>query len=65
VGTLVKREPGDGSMPEDCGTRELPKPTVVSAFAAIEDKEAFQKRCQDERAVLEAVASLRRWVMVH
>jgi len=25
------------------------KPTVVSAFAAIESKEEFQKRCQDER----------------
>jgi hypothetical protein len=49
VGALVKREPGDGSMPEDCEARDLPKPTMVSAFAAIEDKEAFQKRCQNER----------------
>ena len=49
VGALVKRVPGDGCTPDECGTRELPKPTVVSAFAAIEDKEAFQKRCQNER----------------
>jgi hypothetical protein len=49
VGAIVKRETGDGCLPEECGTRELPKPTVVSAFATIEDKEAFQKRCQNER----------------
>ena len=49
VGALVKREPSDGCMPEECGTRELEKPTIVSAFAAIEDKAAFQKRCQNER----------------
>jgi hypothetical protein len=49
VGGIVKRECSDGCTPEECGTRELQKPTVVSAFAAIESKEEFQKRCQDER----------------
>jgi hypothetical protein len=49
VGALVKREPGDGRMPEDYDTRDLPKPSAVSAFAAIESKEEFQRRCQDER----------------
>ena len=49
VGAYVKRERGEGSTPEECGTRNLPNPTAVSAFAAIENKEAFQKRCQNER----------------
>ena len=46
---LVKRESGPSSKPEEYGTRELPEPTVVSAFAAIESKAEFQERCQKER----------------
>ena len=49
VGEFIKRERSDGCTPEECGTRELLEPTVVSAFAAIENKEEFQKRCQNER----------------
>ena len=49
VGGIIKRERSEGCESEECGTRELLKPTVVSAFAAIESKEEFQKRCQDER----------------
>ncbi|MDR0328445.1 MAG: hypothetical protein LBI05_09140, partial [Planctomycetaceae bacterium] len=49
VGALVKREPGEGTSAENVDDRDLPKPTVVSAFAAIENKEEFQKRCQNER----------------
>jgi hypothetical protein len=49
VGSIIKRERSASATPEECGTRELQQPTVVSAFAAIENKEDFQKRCQDER----------------
>ena len=49
TGALVKRECGPSAKPEEYGTRELPKPSVVSAFAAIEDKAAFQERCHKER----------------
>ena len=49
VGEFIKRERSDGCTLAECGTRELLEPTVVSAFAAIENKEEFQKRCQNER----------------
>jgi hypothetical protein len=49
TGALVKREIGPSALPVEYGTRELPKPTVVSAFAAIESKTEFQERCQKER----------------
>jgi len=49
VGALAKRERGESAMPSEWNTRKLPKPTVVSAFAAIEGKEEFQERCQRER----------------
>jgi hypothetical protein len=45
TGALVKRESGPSSKPEEYSTRELPEPTVVSAFAAIENKAEFQERC--------------------
>jgi hypothetical protein len=49
VGAFAKRERGGSAMPSEWHTRKLPKPTVVSAFAAIEGKEEFQERCQRER----------------
>ena len=49
VGVLAKRERGTSATPLEWETRELPKPTVVSAFAAIESKEEFLERCQNER----------------
>jgi len=45
TGALVKRECGTSAKPEEYSTRELPEPTVVSAFAAIENKAEFQERC--------------------
>jgi hypothetical protein len=49
VGVLTKRERGASATPSEWNTRTLPEPTVVSAFAAIENKEEFQERCQRER----------------
>lgn len=49
VGAFVKRELGASATPEEYASRVLPEPTVVSAFAAIESKGEFQKRCQRER----------------
>jgi hypothetical protein len=49
VGAFVKRKRGASATPEEWATRDLPEPTVVSAFAAIESKDAFQERCQKER----------------
>jgi hypothetical protein len=49
VGAFAKRECGDSATPSEWATRKLPEPTVVSAFAAIENKEEFQERCQRER----------------
>ena len=49
VGSFDKRECSESAEPSQWATRELEKPTVVSAFAAIESKEEFQKRCQHER----------------
>jgi len=49
VGSFDKRVCSESAEPSQWATRELEKPTVVSAFAAIESKEEFQKRCQNER----------------
>jgi hypothetical protein len=49
VGAFAKREVGESATPAEWATRDLPKPTVVSAFAAIENKKEFQERCQKER----------------
>ena len=49
VGGMIKRERSESAIPEEWGTRELQKPTVVSAFAAIENKEEFQERFRAER----------------
>ena len=49
TGAFAKRERGESATPEEWSTRDLPEPTVVSAFAAIENKEEFQERCQRER----------------
>jgi len=49
TGAYAKREQGESATPEEWGSRDLPEPTVVSAFAAIESKEEFQERCQRER----------------
>jgi hypothetical protein len=49
VGAYAKRECGESATPEEWATRDLPEPTVVSAFAAIEEKPKFQERCQKER----------------
>jgi hypothetical protein len=49
VGILSKRECGASAAPSEWDSRELPEPSIVSAFAAIENKEEFQDRCQAER----------------
>ena len=49
VGAYAKRECSDSALPEEWATRDLLKPTVVSAFAAIESAKDFQERCQRER----------------
>jgi hypothetical protein len=49
VGAYAKRVPGESEPPERWAKRKLPKPSAVSAFAAIESAKEFQERCQDER----------------
>jgi hypothetical protein len=49
VAAFVKRLLGRSALPEEWGTRPLPKPLVVYAFASIASKEEFQERCQQER----------------
>ena len=48
VGILAKRTCGESATPAEWESRILPEPSVVSAFAAVEHKEAFQERCQAE-----------------
>jgi len=48
VGVIDKRPGGDSATPSQWDSRELPEPSIVFAFAAIENKEEFQKRCQSE-----------------
>jgi len=68
VGVLAKRKRGESATPSEWETRELPKPTVVSAFAAIESKEEFLERCQNERrrvgvgGVSSALADGAKWI---
>jgi hypothetical protein len=52
VGALAKRERGACATPSEWNTRKLPDPTVVSAFAAVVDKEEFQEMCQSMRRLL-------------
>jgi hypothetical protein len=49
VGAFVKRLCGLPASPWEWATRKLPPPGAVSAFAAIENKESFLERCQNER----------------
>jgi hypothetical protein len=49
VGAFAKRRRGAFALPSEWHTRRLPEPTVVSAFAAIVDKEGFLELCQSER----------------
>jgi hypothetical protein len=49
VGAFAKRERSASALPEEWGTRDLHKPTAVSALAAIESAKEFQERCQVER----------------
>jgi hypothetical protein len=49
VGTFDKRECSESAEPSQWATRPLEKPSIVAAFAAIENKEEFQERCQNER----------------
>jgi hypothetical protein len=52
VGAFAKRLLGESALPSEWHTRKLPEPTVVSAFAAIMDKEGFQELCQTMRRCL-------------
>lgn len=49
LGAYAKRERSASALPSDWATRELLKPSVVYAFAAIMDKEEFQEHCQTMR----------------
>jgi hypothetical protein len=53
IGINSKRELGDAALPEEWGTRDLPRHTARVAFAAIEDKESFQARMNDWRRRLQ------------
>ena len=48
VGILSKRPCGERAAPSEWDSRELPEFSIVSAFAALENKEEFQERCQVE-----------------
>jgi len=52
IGAFAKRECGLFALPIEWYTRKLPEPSVVSAFAAIVDKEEFQEHCQQMRRTL-------------
>ncbi len=43
VGIVSKREKGKSALPQEWGTRKLPRPSARVAFAAIEGKELFQQ----------------------
>jgi hypothetical protein len=49
LGSYAKRLVCESAFPWEWATRKLHKPTVVSSFALIANKEAFQARCQEER----------------
>jgi len=48
VGLLAKRPCSESAFPSQWDSRKLSEFTAVAAFAAIENKEEFQKRCQTE-----------------
>jgi len=48
VGLVSKRRCGESATPTEWDSRELPEFSIASAFAAIENKEKFQERCQAE-----------------
>jgi hypothetical protein len=52
IAIAARRECGESAEPSEWETRDLPEPTVAYAVAAIEDKEAFQTRCQEMRRFL-------------
>jgi len=52
VGAYAKRCRGLSAFPSEWASRSLPEPSVVSAFAAIVDKEGFQELCQTMRRTL-------------
>jgi len=52
IGAYAKRERALSALPSEWSRRLLPKPTMVSAFATIVDKEGFQKMCQMMRRTL-------------
>jgi hypothetical protein len=49
VAAFVKRLFAKSALPLEWASRPLPKPSVVYAFAAIENKDEFQERCNKER----------------
>ena len=49
VGTFVKRELGESAVPEYYASRNLPEPTVVSAFAA---EGSGEQNCDTRRSTL-------------
>jgi len=49
VAAFVKRLFGASALPSEWATRQLPKPSVVYAFASISSKEEFQEHVQKER----------------
>ena len=52
VGAYAKRCRALFALPSKWATRILPEPSVVSAVAAIVDKEGFQELCQTMRRTL-------------
>ena len=49
VAAFAKRLLAESALPVEWGTRLLPNPSVVYAFASISCKEDFQERCNIER----------------
>jgi hypothetical protein len=49
LGAFARRLRGLFAFPHEWGTRKLPHPSVVSAFALISNKEDFQQQCHIER----------------
>jgi len=52
IAVCAKRECGESAEPSEWESRDLPDPSAVYAVAAIEEKEAFQERCQSARRFL-------------
>jgi hypothetical protein len=49
LAAFAKRLLATSALPSEWGTRKLPKPSAVYAFASIASKEEFQERCNMER----------------